>query len=404
MYETEDKVFEYIKNNIGRSIREQKALKPVITPCIDSAFLCFFYWDTYFANLALAEIGNFEQIENNLDNMKWFVDTLGFVPNAYEPDQEDNGLNRSQPPLFARGVWDYYCIKNDIAILKKYLPALEREHEFWQKNRMTPCGLNRYWHHATDKYLLEFYDVITERLKLQKDAYEDKIGQGAHFLAIAESGWDFTCRFPEEENVYACGNYAPVDLNSILYDQERIIARANDLLGNQEKSQLFNQYAEERREKMNRYMLSNDGFYYDYNFITNTHSPYLSSASFCPFAMGVSDDLQMLEKTLNRLEEEHGVTSCEKKDRTIFDQWDYPTMWPPLMYFCVTALKRLKSKHFIRVADKYLSTVRCVFEKTSSLWEKYDSVQGGVAVTREYGTHKMMGWTAGVYAYILKNR
>ena len=39
------------------------------------------------------------------------------------------------------------------------LPAIEKEYEFWQKNRMTPCGLNRYYHHADNDYLLSFYNV-----------------------------------------------------------------------------------------------------------------------------------------------------------------------------------------------------------------------------------------------------
>lgn len=68
------------------------------------------------------------------------------------------------------------------------LPAIEKEYEFWQKNRMTPCGLNRYYHHADNDYLLSFYNVIMERLGLHPDLYEDKLEQGANFLAIAESG------------------------------------------------------------------------------------------------------------------------------------------------------------------------------------------------------------------------
>lgn len=399
-----DKIFAWINHNIQKTIKPGVAgLKPITSPCIDAGFLCFFYWDTYFANLALLNTNNEEQVRNNLENMQWFVDRFGFIPNAYQPEVvEDDGTNRSQPPLFARGVWDYYSEKKDVGILAEYLPAIEKEYAFWQANRKTPCGLNRYFHHATDEYLLSFYKVIMERLQLEEGLYPNKLEQATHFLAIAESGWDFTCRFPEGDNAYACANYAPVDLNSILYDVECVLAQGYALLGDDAKAQAYETYAEERKEKMNKYMLADDGIYYDYNFVTGKRSPYISGASFYPFAMGVSKDVKSLEKVVAILEEEHGLSACEKKDRNKFDQWDFPYMWAPIVYFCVTALKKLNSKKFNDIANKYLTTVRSVYEKTGVLWEKYDSVKGEVGVSHEYQTPPMMGWTAGVYVYILK--
>ena len=129
-----DDVFTYINNNIKRSIKPgPDGLNPIISPCINTAFLYFFYWDTYFANVALLETDNEKQVVNNLDNMKYFVETLGFIPKAYQSKEaEDDETNRSQPPLFARGVWDYYCKKKDLNILKTYLPAIEKEYGFWQ--------------------------------------------------------------------------------------------------------------------------------------------------------------------------------------------------------------------------------------------------------------------------------
>ena len=399
-----DQVLEYIVDNMRKTIKlGPDGLKPIVSPCMDSGFLYFFYWDTYFANLALFATGDEEQIQNNLDNMKWFVENFGFIPNAYQSKTaEDNETNRSQPPLFARGVWDYYCEKQDVEILKTYLPAMVKEYEFWQTNRSTPCGLNRYYHHANDEYLSNFYKWIMQRLGLNPALYEDKIGQGAHFLAIAESGWDFTCRYPEGDNAYACAHYLPVDLNSILYDVERIISQAYTLLGDTKKGEEYNQYAKIRKENINKYLLAGDGMYYDYNFVTEEHSPYVSGASLCPFAFGVSNDVDALDKTVALLEEEHGISVCEKKDRDRFDQWDFPSMWPPVVYFCVTALKRLNSDKFERIAKKYLTTVSNVYQQTGALWEKYNSQTGVVAVTHEYTTPKMMGWTAGVYTHIVK--
>lgn len=53
-----------------------------------------------------------------------------------------------------------------------------------------------------------------------------------------------------------------------------------------------------------------------------------------------------------------------------------------------------------RLALKYISTVDKVFVETGALWEKYNVLDGGVAISKEYKTPKMLGWTAGVYRYL----
>ncbi|MBP5780766.1 MAG: alpha,alpha-trehalase, partial [Clostridia bacterium] len=55
-----------------------------------------------------------------------------------------------------------------------------------------------------------------------------------------------------------------------------------------------------------------------------------------------------------------------------------------------------------RIADKYLGTASSLFASTGSLWEKYDAAKGAVSVTSEYETPAMLGWTAGVFLWLLK--
>ena len=57
----------------------------------------------------------------------------------------------------------------------------------------------------------------------------------------------------------------------------------------------------------------------------------------------------------------------------------------------------------LQIADKYVSVVRNIFEETGRLWEKYDALTGEIAVTSEYATMPMMGWTAAVYRYFVEN-
>ena len=54
-----------------------------------------------------------------------------------------------------------------------------------------------------------------------------------------------------------------------------------------------------------------------------------------------------------------------------------------------------------RIAKKYEEVVELNFDKTGNLWEKYNVVDGTVSVSKEYETPTMMGWSAGVYLYVL---
>ena len=76
-------------------------------------------------------------------------------------------------------------------------------------------------------------------------------------------------------------------------------------------------------------------------------------------------------------------------------------MWPSNVYMACTALSALGlEEDAARVARKYVDAVDELFEKTGSLWEKYDARDGAKSVTGEYETPAMMGWTAGMYLYL----
>jgi neutral trehalase len=56
-----------------------------------------------------------------------------------------------------------------------------------------------------------------------------------------------------------------------------------------------------------------------------------------------------------------------------------------------------------RIAKKYMLDVNINFEKTGVIWEKYDGRDGAVAVTNEYETPEMLGWSAGVYRFFVED-
>lgn len=397
----------YIKNNWVNSIHQPneqsrgivKMPKPYSVPCanIKDIFSDFYYWDTYFGNLGFMLDGFFEQAENNLDVMSYFIYNLGYVPNA------NHLLNRSQPPLFTRGVWDLYENRKDTAILGKYISAILKEYRFFKYSRNTRLGLQQYGNHCTQSELLEQYYALCERVDLYYDKVEEQIAFANELLSIAESGWDFNPRFDTEERKFAACDFVHLDLNCLLYDMECKISTILNELGNVEESLEYERYAKERKAKMEQHMLDRDtGIFYDYNFKDGKFSSVVSCASMYPFAVGLSQDKEAAKKVLERLELEHGIAACEYRgDDAKYLQWDYPSMWPSNVYFTYMGLKRVGLlADAERIAKKYIATVDTCFEQTGSLWEKYDAKKGIVSVTNEYETPEMMGWTAGVYRFL----
>lgn len=95
---------------------------PVSVPCETQMFTFFFYWDTYFINCGLI-FDDPAQALNNLRNMKFLVERFGFIPNANAKGM----LNRSQPPLYASAVKDYYDRFPSVSVAEEFYPTLKRE-------------------------------------------------------------------------------------------------------------------------------------------------------------------------------------------------------------------------------------------------------------------------------------
>lgn len=392
----------YIKENWKHTIRKPgKGLNGIVTipffyttPCIQDTFVNFYYWDTYFTNLGLLKCNMEEQVENNLDTMKYFINALGYVPNA------NYRLDRSQPPVFTAGVWDLYCFKKDVHVIEKYIDSIIKELEFWKYDRMTPCGLNAYGTNATKTELLKNCELLCRRIGAKvPDKAEDKMKLCYNLYAIAESGWDFTPRFGTEENAFAAEEFAQVDLNSLLYDAEVKASKMLQLVNRAEEAELLEEQYKNRKMLMERYMKDpKTGIYYDYNFQKKCFSSVASCASFYVYATGISDNQKAAQELLKRLEMPYGLAACEERKGAVCLQWDFPAMWPSNVFFAERGLKKAGLLwEARRIAEKYVETVDRCFEKTGLLWEKYDSLSGSVSETKEYTTPPMMGWTAGVY-------
>lgn len=394
-------VAEYIKENWQNTVRQKeqgrgsvKLVKPFTVPSIKDGFCDFYYWDTYFTNIGLMLDGFSAQAENNLDNMAHLIDKVGYMPNA------NTIIGRTQPPLFVRGVFDLYEHKKDKAVIEKYRAAMIKEMQFFYNDRTFDNGISYYAHSTTRQDILNHYG-LSGRVGEFKESEEEKFRLSKNLVAIAESGWDFTPRFIGKESRFSADEYYHLDLNCILYDAESKLSQMLSLIDDQ-NAKVFSERAENRKNLINKFFINpKDGVYYDYNFKEKTFSPILSCASFYPFALGVSTDKTSAKKALERLEGEFGVAACENRGKDDYLQWDYPSMWAPLIYFTFNALKNCGLiEDANRVAKKYINTLDSCYQKTNSLWEKYSVIDGGVAYSKEYETPQMMGWTAGTYRYL----
>ncbi|MBA3649237.1 MAG: alpha,alpha-trehalase [Chitinophagales bacterium] len=405
-----DRILKYIRDSIGKTLRPHSDVDPLgksiplpydfNVPCISIHFQNLFYYDTYFLNRGLIALGDIRQAENNVNDVLFLVESLGFMPNSNRLDM----TNRSQPPYLCMMVKDVYAATGNKEWLKTAYPLISKEYEFWNTKRSTTYGLSRHHHDATPEYLANFYEHLKKvRLPLNATTDEEKISIAGHRLAEAEAGYDFTPRFDGR-----CSDFIPVDLNSNLYLYEVTMADFARILENGE-SKLWVARATERKKRIDDLLWNETrGLYLDYDMENKRSSNVTSVATFQPLWVGCAsiDQANSVKENLKLYEYAHGVVPCEAGTHDFTYQWDYPNAWPPHALIISEALSKYNYEDDAdRIRSKYVNTVYAVYKSTGTLWEKYNAVEGNLKVNEEYKTPPMIGWTAGIYAHmrIVKN-
>ncbi len=389
-----NKVESYIENNWDKCTNENMqdvgnligVPYPYSIPAVGH-FDEMYYWDTYFTNKGLELCGRWAQAKNNTDNILYLVNKYGYMPNGNRTFY----LKNSQPPflsIMVRDVFDHY---KDTVWLSGAYEALLKEYDFWQTKRMTVVGLNCYGGVVEETEADSMAEYWKERTGfMPKDT---AVNVARQTRLSCESGWDFNPRWGTEGY-----NFAPVDLNSLMYMFEKNMEYFAEVLQKGDADQ----WAEkaERRKAIMKKNMSAEGVMLDYNFESDTKSDILSAASFYPLFAGIVDkaEAQALVQNMDRLETEYGILTCEKNDAIGSYQWDYPNGWACLQYITIVGLDKFGFKaEAKRIAEKYVMLVEKVFEETGNLWEKYNVVEGNINVTNEYEMPAMMGWSAGAY-------
>ncbi len=352
-----------------------------------------YYWDIYFTNIGLIISDRSMLAKSNVDNMLYLVDRYGYMPNG----NRTYFLKNSQPPFLSEMVRDIYRVFGDKVWLGSAYNTLKKEYNFWMTKRMSPVGLNVYGGTLkNDEEVKIFADMFRSRTKSEPKKTEADMAR--HAIICCESGWDMNPRWG-----YEGYNYAPIDLNSLMYLFETNMAYFSEILETGENVQ-WAERAEKRKKLMIELMTDGNGILTDYNFVTKIHSKVFSAASLYPLYAGMADSdyAQLMDEQLYRIEMVYGLVTCEKTNEKSTFQWDYPNGWACLQHIAISGFKRYGyEKTAKRLAEKYAALAEKIFAETGNLWEKYNVVQGNIDINQEDPGNMppMMGWSAGVYLY-----
>ena len=201
---------------------------PYVVPSDGAMFQEMYYWDSYFIALGLPGTPHEHLIGDMADNMAWLFRRFGLIPNA----SRYYFLSRSQPPFFPHMIRLAYEVKRkaDEEAARTYLRRMMAlaEHEY----RTVWLGTKQPHHRLVHAGLSRYFDIN----------YLD-------MLASCESGWDHSTRCDDRWL-----EHLPVDLNAILYSNEREFAQTATLLGHPDRARRWEAWAAERAATMQRLM------------------------------------------------------------------------------------------------------------------------------------------------------
>jgi alpha,alpha-trehalase len=363
-----------------------------------------YYWDSYFAAEGLAVTGRLNLIDELAANFASLIDRLGFIPNGGRIYY----ASRSNPPVYHR-ILDLLASRRGPDAVFEYLPALEREYDFWMDGEASADEthrrvveldsgvLNRYW----DDDPRPRVESYREDLALAERAGRDSEKLYRDVRAACESGWDFSSRWFSDGGLETIRttDLIPIDLNAFLYGTERSLAGWHELAGNDTQAADYRERAARRRELVDRYCWSESKqFYFDYGWAEGEQSDSWTLAATVPLFTGMASEAQAagVVETIEEWFLEQGglVTTLTESS----EQWDFPNGWAPLQWMAVVGFAGYGYEDLAReIGGRWLDLNRTVFDQMGQMLEKYD-VTGdcGAGSGGEYPLQYGFGWTNGV--------
>jgi alpha,alpha-trehalase len=385
---------------------------PYATVVAGGRYQEMYYWDSYFTMLGLKADGEQPLIDSMLANFVSMIERYGHIPNGTRTYY----LSRSQPPFLA-SMMDLSDTHNP-ALDRHRLNALRAEHAYWMAGASCldaegacqhvvkmPDGslLNRYWD-ARDTPRDESYgeDVATSEAAARRPAgVVDR-----DLRAGAESGWDYGSRWLKDGKTLATihtTDIVPIDLNSLLWNLEKAIARRCTAAGDAPCAADYAKQANTRQAAIAKYLWSiKEQRFVDWDRSTKQPTQAISAAILYPLFVGLATREQAdatATLTETKLLAPGGLRTTTARTG---QQWDEPNGWAPLLWIGVRGLDRYgKTQLAESLAQRWIKTVSTFYACTGRMVEKYDVDSGRAGSGGEYPVQDGFGWTNGVTRALL---
>jgi alpha,alpha-trehalase len=408
-------------------IREHGLLflpRPYVVP--GGRFNEMYGWDSYFIQVGLLRDGETGRARDIVENFLYQIDHYGMILNA----NRTYYLSRSQPPFLTRMILGVFQSTKDRDWLRTTLPAIEKYYDFWTMppHVVVDLGLSRYFdlgagpapevvsderdsegrtHYDRVREYYRTHDVTDYDEVLYYDQRRDRLTELFYKgdRSMRESGFDPSNRFgPFSADII---HYAPVCLNSLLYQMEVDAAAIYDTLGRDADARRWRTRARTRRDRINAHLWDPAaGLYFDYNFRIGQRRSYEFATTFYPLWTGVATGEQAarVRANLGKFEAPGGLLTSTQVSGS---QWDAPFGWAPLQMIAVEGLRRYGyDEDADRLARKFLDLVRKEFAEHGTILEKYDvrrresDVSEGIRFG--YSSNEIgFGWTNAVFLELL---
>lgn len=384
--------------------------RPFIIP--GGRFREFYYWDSYFAMLGMADSGLQELVEDVIENFGSLLDRFGMIPNA----SRSYYLSRSHPPVFYLAA--QMSRDSSAKGRRRRLQWMMKEHAFWMDGEATlapgqqyrrvvklPNGtvLNRYWDDL-DRPRDESWIEDVELAKATPVGARPALWR--NLRAGAESGWDFSSRWLADGkslDSICVTRILPVDLNCLLYGLENAIARESAALNLDLQACEFALRAERRSAAIDRFLWnSRQGFFADYWMDQSAASDRLTAAAAFPLFVGQCspEQARSTAEALRKLLAPGGLLTTAVESG---QQWDAPNGWAPLQWVAFTGLHNYgEAKLADDIARRWVALVERHYADSGQIMEKYDVVAEAAGGGGEYPVEVGFGWTNGVTIALLK--
>ncbi|GAV09968.1 Treh, partial [Ramazzottius varieornatus] len=363
------------------------------------------YWESYFIIHGLLISGMHATAKGMILNFAHLIDRFGHIPLANRVYY----LERTNPPLLSAMVNLYWLHQSadhpqdGLDLIKAVLPAVQREYDFWMKERSVDVTvnngqtfqLNRY-QGTTTKPRPEGYreDHETSRSLRNRTltGVEDKFY--GNIAAASESGWEFSSRWLDQPAKSGLAeirtqDIIPVDLNAFLCQTERHLAFFYNQIGDKEKNMEYERKSEKRGDAIHAVFWNNSAIMWrDFDlkhnkqrsdFYLSSLTPLFASCSPKNNLYAEADFLRRVASSadVQRLASHPGglpVSFVDALGACHSCQWDFPNSWPTAALYLIEPLAKSDQEELRSMAKNWAQKV------VSSV---YDAMEQGVEISEK---------------------